>query len=44
MHQTGPFVPRNYDVFVGLDVDKLSTDLCRHNSVDNWRRLDGVRR
>lgn len=24
MHQTGPFVPRNYEVFVGLDVDKTS--------------------
>ncbi len=24
LHRTGPFVPRNYDVFAGLDVDKTS--------------------
>ncbi len=24
LQQTGPFIPRNYDVFVGLNVDKTS--------------------
>lgn len=41
LQQTGPFVPRNYDVFAGLDVDKTSiaATFTDHESVKKSMRI-----